>query len=675
MATPTSSLTSGEVTAESAVTLALSDLRRALDDCSRSSAPVELIGGRIDRLLRVNPELAEEVESAIESWAAETEAPPEVVAELNSRIRSSAEEHAPTSPRAGQSNPRMSPGRRAEKQRSRQQAARRVNKGLSKSAAQAPSQKVKTYPQGTGKLVKPGAIIEGRFELMERLGGETGFEVFKARDQRRHKHGKRPWVVIKLAPQHRADTLAHELGVAERLNHPGLVRVIDTGDWPEAGKSYLVREWIDGPTLAETLEGGRTWSVERTARFVAVIADALGYLHAKGYVYADLKPANIVLAENQRTVLLDLGSVVREGEVNEPASGVTAAFASPEALKGAFPDRRDDVYGLAQLAIRLLSGGTIRPGAPLPTIRGLSGPQRRVLAKALNPERPNRLGAVHDLAEALRPGARSSGRLWRGLLWVAVLGLVVMAGNVWLNSGPGQDATTARFPGAGASGAREQTGTRSAGEDTFPAVSSTAALTPPADPRPSDAEPVSEQDTGAQSASAGAAEGTENNARTYATDAAPGSSVDLIESTAPDTASGSGVPAAEFEEEALAEPGPAPAGFAFEARQVRVEEGAGAAFIYFTYPNTARGDAQFRVRPLDAMPDRDFMEPAVLSVELTDSGRSVLVVPIVDDALAEGTERFDVLLVTVPQSLDFPEASAIEVQIIDNDDQLIRIEN
>lgn len=663
MATPTTSLTSGEVTAESAITLALSDLRRALDDCSESSAPVELIGGRIDRLLRVNPELAEEVESAIGTWAAETEAPPEVLAELKIRIRSSAEEHAPTSPRRGQSNARMSPGRRAEKSRNRQQAARRVNKGLSKSAAKAPSQKVGTYLKPTGKLVKPGAIIESRFELIERLGGETGFEVFKARDQRRHKHGKRPWVVIKLAPQHRADTLAHELGVAERLNHPGLVRVIDTGDWPEAGKSYLVREWIDGPTLAETLEGGRTWSVERTARFVGVIADALGYLHAKGYVYADLKPANIVMAENQRTVLLDLGSVVREGEVNEPASGVTAAFASPEALKGAFPDRRDDVYGLAQLAIRLLSGSTIRPGAPLPNIRGLSGPQKRVLAKALNPERPNRLGAVHDLAEALRPGVRSGGRIWRGLLWAAAAGVVALAVNVWFNSGS-QVGSRALAPEFGSEPQVEVAPAAGLGAVSPPEVVEVS----PAGESPVGAGLVLEQAAGEGTELTDSAGDADDGVATYGLD----STSDPSDGA---TSLASAILPSQVEAATPAAGDSATDTFAFESPQVRIEEGAGAAFIYFSYPSTVRGEAQFRVRPLDAMPDRDFVEPAVLTVELTDAGRSVLVVPIVDDALAEGTERFDVVLVTIPQSLEFPEASAIEVQIVDNDDQLVQIEN
>lgn len=652
MATPTSSLTTGETTAESAITLALSDLRRALDDCSENSAPVEIIGGRIDRLLRVNPELAEEVESAIASWAGETDAPPEVVAELRNRIRSSAEEHAPTSPRRAQGEPRLSPGRRAERTRNRQQAARRVNKGLSRTAAKAPSEPVASYPKKSrnAKRVRPGAIIEGRFELIERLGGETGFEVFKARDQRRHKHGKRSWVVIKLAPQHRADTLAHELGVAERLNHPGLVRVIDTGDWPEAGKSYLVREWIEGPTLAEALEGGRTWSVDRTARFISVIADALGYLHAKGYVYADLKPANIVLAEHQRTVLLDLGSVVREREITEPASGVTAAFASPEALKGAHPDRRDDVYALAQLAIRLLSGSTLRVGAPVPTVRGISGRQRRVLARALNPERPNRLGAVHDLAEALRPGAQQGGRFWRTVFWAAIAGLALAGANLWFTSQPeGGAPDLAANPPA----TRPIQTTPASPTDSAVIVSEPALVPAPAPATTVDSDANAVFDFPETSA-----------ADITAEDVAP-------ESFA---STGQSVP---FETEAMpaieigAEGPPAPA-FAFESPQVRIAEDSGAAFVYFTYPADVAGEALFRVRPLDAMPDRDFIEPALLSVELTRAGRSALVIPIVDDALAEGTERFDVLLERIPQSLEFPEASAVEVQIVDNDDQLIR---
>jgi serine/threonine protein kinase len=83
-----------------------------------------------------------------------------------------------------------------------------------------------------------------------------------------------------------------EAEAVARLDHPNIVRIHEVGE--QAGRPYLVLEWIDGGTLAQHLNGSSLPS-RAAAALLLPVAEAVAYAHARGVVHRDLKPANILL--------------------------------------------------------------------------------------------------------------------------------------------------------------------------------------------------------------------------------------------------------------------------------------------------------------------------------------------------------------------------------------------
>jgi len=163
------------------------------------------------------------------------------------------------------------------------------------------------------------------------------------------------------------------------LNHPAIVRLYDfafEGDIP-----YMVMEYVDGRTLDELLEG----SVEpRVAIEVLLpIAGALDYAHRHGVVHRDVKPANILLADDGRTLIMDFGLACFEGFslATDPSSVLgTPDYIAPEQLDGGRATARSDVYSLAAIVYEMVSGRKPFTGATWMEVasRRLTEPAPRV---------------------------------------------------------------------------------------------------------------------------------------------------------------------------------------------------------------------------------------------------------------------------------------------------------
>src|SRR5262245_48825812 len=134
----------------------------------------------------------------------------------------------------------------------------------------------------------------GRFECV-RLAGTGGMgRVFEARDLAT---GAR----VALKVLRRSGLLEHERFTREVralavLRHPGVVRYIAHGVTPD-GEPYLAMEWIQGETLSARLHRGPL-DVTKTIALAMHITDALSAVHRAGVVHRDLKPGNILLADN-----------------------------------------------------------------------------------------------------------------------------------------------------------------------------------------------------------------------------------------------------------------------------------------------------------------------------------------------------------------------------------------
>lgn len=135
------------------------------------------------------------------------------------------------------------------------------------------------------------------------------------------------------------------------LAHPNIVPVYDHGATPD-GKHWIAMEYVADGDADSELRAGRM-SPDRAAHIIADIARALDFAHEHRVVHGDVKPSNFLLAEDDRALLTDFGSRPFAADGMVLAS---AAYASPEMLRGTEVDGRADVYSLGCSLFRLLTG-------------------------------------------------------------------------------------------------------------------------------------------------------------------------------------------------------------------------------------------------------------------------------------------------------------------------------
>ncbi|MFF2395607.1 serine/threonine-protein kinase [Nocardia sp. NPDC058114] len=158
-----------------------------------------------------------------------------------------------------------------------------------------------------------------------------------------------------------------EATIAARLNHPNLVAVRDRGQ--HGGRLWIAMQYVDGVDLAQLIRRGPgALPLERTVRIVAEAAKGLDLLHRKGVLHRDVKPANILVAEQDgrpdRVLITDFG-IARPADAPKDSTGAglsaTLAYAAPEQINGGAIDHRSDVYALGCVLYELLTGSVPFP--------------------------------------------------------------------------------------------------------------------------------------------------------------------------------------------------------------------------------------------------------------------------------------------------------------------------
>ena len=247
-------------------------------------------------------------------------------------------------------------------------------------------------------------VIDGRFELVERLGGGGMGLVWRAWDQVLHRE-----VALKEvrppdpalgghSPAEAAELRARMLREARalaRLNHPHVVTVHHIVDTGEESFPWLVMELVSGGSLQDRLSDGPAEAAE-AARIGREVLSALCAAHAVGILHRDVKPANVLLQADGRSILTDFGiAALRE------SSGLTATgafigspeYMAPERIQGHEGDPASDLWSLGMLLYVAVEGRhPLRRATPLAT-----------LAAVLNQEvpPPERAGALAPVLSAL----------------------------------------------------------------------------------------------------------------------------------------------------------------------------------------------------------------------------------------------------------------------------------
>lgn len=203
--------------------------------------------------------------------------------------------------------------------------------------------------------MRRGGQVGGRYRLVKGPVRGGGGEVWLAHDD---VLGRR--VVLKRVP----DRPRAEGRVLARFSHPNVVTLHDTISIGKGAKaaSWLVMEYVPGGSLDERppLPG------PLAAHVGAQLARALVALHREGVVHTDVKPGNVVVAQDGTAKLADFGAAYRVGgkETMTPNGAVsyTPDYAAPEVVTGR-PEPASDIFSLAATVHALVAGHPPRPGA------------------------------------------------------------------------------------------------------------------------------------------------------------------------------------------------------------------------------------------------------------------------------------------------------------------------
>jgi serine/threonine-protein kinase len=202
-----------------------------------------------------------------------------------------------------------------------------------------------------------------------------------------------------------------EAYVANRIGHPGVVRILEHGDGPEV---YLVMELLEGEPLSARAQRAN----EMTLRELMVIADelldVLGAAHAAGIIHRDVKPDNVFLTKDGRVKVLDFGiarvldDVPSDFKTRTGMTLGTIPYMAPEQALGrrGQVDGRTDLFALGALLFRVLAGRRIHEAPSEAELLVAMATEPAPKLREVAPNVPRAVCAVVDMALAFSREAR-----------------------------------------------------------------------------------------------------------------------------------------------------------------------------------------------------------------------------------------------------------------------------
>jgi eukaryotic-like serine/threonine-protein kinase len=209
-----------------------------------------------------------------------------------------------------------------------------------------------------------GAELGDRYALLERIGAGAMGVVYRARDRRLQRE-----VALKFLPEGMGRDPAaearflQEARAAAALNHPNITTLHAIED--DGGRPFLVMELVDGETLEERLARGGPLPVADAKSIAGQIAAGLSAAHDKGIVHRDIKLANVMITGDGRVKIMDFGIAKVPGGPAMTRAGSTlgsAAYMSPEQVRGRSVDARSDIWAWGVVLYELLTGRLPFPG-------------------------------------------------------------------------------------------------------------------------------------------------------------------------------------------------------------------------------------------------------------------------------------------------------------------------
>jgi len=156
------------------------------------------------------------------------------------------------------------------------------------------------------------------------------------------------------------ERLFRDARAAAVLKHPNIVAIYDV--FEDAGRAYVVMEYIEGDSLAARLKTNPMPDASAMLKVLTQMADALDYTHARGVIHRDIKPANVMIDTTGTTKIMDFGIArISDTRTCTPTGMVmgTVDYMAPEQILGETVDGRADQFSLAVVAYQMMTGTTL----------------------------------------------------------------------------------------------------------------------------------------------------------------------------------------------------------------------------------------------------------------------------------------------------------------------------
>jgi serine/threonine protein kinase len=210
-----------------------------------------------------------------------------------------------------------------------------------------------------------------------------------------------------------------EAKAAASLDHTNIVKIIDFGT--EDRLYYMVMDYIEGESLRELLDKWKQVPIDVALAIAHEVLAGLAHAHSKGIVHRDIKPGNIMIAEDGRPRITDFGlAKLLEGSTHQTAADTvlgTPLYMSPEQAFGESVDQRSDIFSLGTMLYEMITGvqpfaddnymGVInniaKKNAPHPSRLSVAVPQpvTAILSRAMNKNRDARFQTAGQFQKAI----------------------------------------------------------------------------------------------------------------------------------------------------------------------------------------------------------------------------------------------------------------------------------
>lgn len=263
-------------------------------------------------------------------------------------------------------------------------------------------------------------VLNGRYELLERIGSGGMSVVYKAKDRSLGRI-----VAVKL--MHESFTndsgflkrFQQEAHAAANLAHPNIVTVHDIGQ--DGYKHYIVMEFVEGQTLKQIIQKNdkNPMPISRALDLIIQVCNGIGYAHRANLVHCDVKPQNVIVTRDEQVKVADFGiaraisGATQQGQISQVWG--TPQYFSPEQAAGDIPTPASDVYAIGIMLFEMLTGQLpfIAESHTAMALKHLHTPPP--LVTQYNPAIPSQLAQIVNKLLSKEPAGRyrTAGQLGR----------------------------------------------------------------------------------------------------------------------------------------------------------------------------------------------------------------------------------------------------------------------